>query len=212
MKEKGLQHVNVYEGDTADSLARKFCREHKISDREKQYKLLKSLEYQIDQHRNPPMEDNYEEAFKEDDREELDPNIKKKVLEIFNEIWYEYDEEEGQIGMERYKQILKFAKRYKRIPDHKNPDKDHFSDKNLERLFHEEDQVKYSDQDKVDGKISHRSVMYIAHDIFVKIKREQEDKAARKRELQEMKRELTNLKQQQEQYASNDDDSDRQYY
>ena len=145
MKEKGLQHVNVYEGDTADSLARKFCREHRISDREKQYKLLKSLEYQIDQHRNPPMDDNFDDAFKEDDRNELDPNVKKKVLEIFNEIWYEYDEEEGQIGMERYKQILRFAKRYKRIPDYKNPASDPFSDQNLERLFKEEDNVKYSD-------------------------------------------------------------------
>ena len=37
--------------------------------------------------------------------------------------------------------------------------------------------------------------MYIAHDIFVQIKKEQEDKAARKRELQELKKELTNLKQ-----------------
>lgn len=183
-------------------MARKFCREHKISDREKQYTLLKSLEYQIDQHRNPPMDDNFQDAFKEDDRNELDPNIKKKVLEIFNEIWYEYDEEEGQIGMDRYKQILKFAKRYKRIPDYKNPAKDPFSDHNLERLFQEEDNVKYSDQDKIDGKISHRSVMYIAHDIFVQIKSEQEAKVARKRELQEMKRELTNLKKQQEQYSS----------
>ena len=35
MKDKGLQHVNVYEGDTADDLAKQFCRKHNISDREK---------------------------------------------------------------------------------------------------------------------------------------------------------------------------------
>ena len=26
MKDKGVQHINVYEGDTADGLARQFCR------------------------------------------------------------------------------------------------------------------------------------------------------------------------------------------
>ena len=135
MKEKGLQHVNVYEGDTADELARQFCRQHKISDREKQFKLLKSLEYQIDQHRAPPDQENYEDAQNLNEREELNPVVKRKVHEIFNEIWYEYDEDEGQIGLERYKQIMKFAKKYKRIPDHKNPEQDPFSDRNLERYF-----------------------------------------------------------------------------
>lgn len=134
---------------------------------------MKSLEYQIDQHRNPPIEDEpYKEAFKENTRDELDPDIKRKVLEIFNEIWYEYDEEEGQISLQRYKQIMKFAKKYKRIPDYKDPEADPFSDKNLEAFFNEEDAIRYDDLDKVDGKISHRSVMYIAHDIFVQIKKE----------------------------------------
>lgn len=134
---------------------------------------MKSLEYQIDQHRNPPIEDEpYKEAFNENTREELDPDIKRKVLEIFNEIWYEYDEEEGQISLQRYKQIMKFAKKYKRIPDYKDPEADPFSDKNLEAFFNEEDAIRYDDLDKVDGKISHRSVMYIAHDIFVQIKKE----------------------------------------
>ena len=45
MKEKGVQHINVFEGDEPDDLARQFCQLHKIRDREKQYKLLKSLEY-----------------------------------------------------------------------------------------------------------------------------------------------------------------------
>ena len=89
--------------------------------------------------------------------------------------------------MERYKQIMKFAKKYKKIPDHKDPSKDHFNDKNLERYFHEEDNVKYSDEDKVDGKISHRSVMYIAHDIFIKIKKDQEERVERKKELKKLR-------------------------
>ena len=102
----------------------------------------------------------------------MDPEIKRKVLEIFNEIWYEYDEDEGQINMDRYKQIMLFAKKYKKVPDYKNAEKDPFSDKNLEYFFNREDSIKYDDRDLVDGKISHRSVMYIAHDIFVQIKEE----------------------------------------
>lgn len=77
MKDKGLQHVNVYEGDTADDLARQFCRQHKISDREKQHKLLKSLEYQIDQHRAPPEDDeDFDDATNTNDREEVNPMVK----------------------------------------------------------------------------------------------------------------------------------------
>jgi hypothetical protein len=76
MKDKGLQHVNVYEGDTADELARNFCREHKISDREKQYKLLKSLEYQIDQHRAPAEDEDFDDATNLNEREELNPMVK----------------------------------------------------------------------------------------------------------------------------------------
>jgi len=78
---------------------------------------------------------------------------------------------------------LRFAKKYKRIPDHKDPKQDMFSDKYLEKKFHEEDSIKYSDQDKIDNKISHRSVMYIAHDIFIKIKKENDEKVQRKQEL-----------------------------
>lgn len=35
MKDKGVQNINVYEGDTPDDLAKQFCRKHKLSDREK---------------------------------------------------------------------------------------------------------------------------------------------------------------------------------
>lgn len=50
------------------------------------------------------MEDeNAKDAYKANTRGELDPEIKKKVLDIFNEIWYDYDEDDGQITMQRYK-------------------------------------------------------------------------------------------------------------
>lgn len=48
--------------------------------------------------------------------------------------------------------------------------------------------------------------MYIAHDIFVKIKRESDDRAARKQELSNLKKELSSLKSRQD--LMDDDDSD----
>ena len=122
MLDPGASRINRTAFSGHSNLARAFCIHHKIADREKQYKLLKSLEHQIDQHRNaPPVEDvEYQAAYNENTRGELNPTIKRKVLEIFNEIWYEYDEEEGQIGLERYKQIMLFAKKYKKIPDYKD--------------------------------------------------------------------------------------------
>ena len=78
-------------------------------------------------------------ATKTNTRGKLDQNIKQKVLEIFNDIWYEYDEEEGQISLPRYKQIMKFAKKYKKIPDFADPENDPFTDANLDRFFNRED-------------------------------------------------------------------------
>jgi len=125
------------------------------------------LEYQIQQHRSPPSDsEQYQEAQDVADRGELNPDTVSKVLEIFNEIWYEYDEDDGSIDMQRYKQIMKSIQKHKRIPNAHNPEDDLFSDENLEAAFRQEDSVKYNDRDKVDGKISHRSVMYIVHDIF----------------------------------------------
>ena len=169
MKDKGPQSINVYEGDTADDLAREFCIKHSIADRGKQAKLLHSLEYQIQQHRRPPSDSKqYQEAQDVADHGELNPETVSKVLEIFNEIWYEYDEDDGSIDMQRYKQIMKSVQKHKRIPNAHNPEDDLFSNENLEAAFRQEDSVKYNDRDKVGGRISHRSVMYIVHDIFEK--------------------------------------------
>lgn len=61
---------------------------------------------------------------------------------------------------------MKFAKTYKGIPDGKTPETDPFSDRNLEAAFQREDEISYNAKDKIDGKIAHKSVLYIAHDIF----------------------------------------------
>lgn len=98
--------------------------------------------------------------------------------------------------MERYKQIMLFAKKYKKIPDYKDPEKDPFTDRNLEAFFNREDAIQYNDRDLVDGKISHRSVMYIAHDIFVQIKQEQQERVQRKNELAKLRSSLNQLKSQ----------------
>ena len=113
----------------------------------------------------------------------LDPEIKRKVLEIFNEVWYEYDEDDGQINLPRYMQIMRFAKKYKRIPDGKCPETDPFSNENLEKLFRYEDETCYNDNDKVDGKISHKSVLYIAHNIFKHLYDEKKRRVQRKSDL-----------------------------
>lgn len=78
---------------------------------------------------------------------------------------------------------MKFAKKYKKIPDFKDPKDDPFTDENLEAAFHHEDTIRYNDKDKMDGKIAHRSVMYIAHDIFKRIKEDQAQRIKRKQEL-----------------------------
>ena len=53
-----------------------------------------------------------------------------------------------------------------RIPARSDPDIDPFSERNLMDDFDNEDNIHYNDQDKVDGKIAHRSVLYICHDKY----------------------------------------------
>jgi hypothetical protein len=166
------EEIHVHEGDTAKELCNAFCVKHKITDREKQFGLLKSLEKQIEEHRSPPLVQPpvvYQAAAQKDTRGAIDPDIRRRVLDIFNEVFYDYDEEDGEIKMERYKQIMKFVKAKENIPDFPRAADDPFSEHNLEAAYHREDNIKYSDKDKVDGKISHRSVMYICHDIFADI-------------------------------------------
>lgn len=61
---------------------------------------------------------------------------------------------------------MKYVKAQEDIPTFPNPADDPFSAANLEAAYHREDRIQYSDKDKIDGKIGHRSVLYICHDIF----------------------------------------------
>lgn len=108
----------------------------------------------------------YQAATEKNTRGALDPNITQHVLEIFNEVFYDYDEDDGEITMDRYKQVMRFVKAKESIPTFPNPKDDPFSEANLEEAYHREDRIKYNDKDKIDGKISHRSVLYICHDIL----------------------------------------------
>jgi hypothetical protein len=65
----------------------------------------------------------------------LNPDTKKKVMDIFNDIWYDFDEENGKINLQRYMQIMMHCKQYKKIKDEKSPEKDLFSNKLLEDAF-----------------------------------------------------------------------------
>ena len=101
----------------------------------------------------------------------INPDIKRRVLEVFNEVWYDYDEEWGRVEMPKYKEIMRFVKIQEKFPDFSRPEDDPFSDLNLEKAFEREQTIKYVDQERVKDKIHHRSVMYICHDIYSDILR-----------------------------------------
>jgi len=90
---------------------------------------------------------------------------------------------------------MRFVQKYKRIPDKPNGP---FSDENLEQAFRVEDETQYSDTDKVDGQIPHRSVIYILHDMFEKHKTEKAEKKQRKASLNQARAEVAALRQQQQ--------------
>ena len=63
----------------------------------------------------------------------------------------------------------------------------------MEAAFKREDETSYGEKDKIDGKISHKSVMYIAHDIFQVVYADRKKRLARKAELSKKKAELAKL-------------------
>ena len=91
LADKGPQEIKVYPKDEAEGLAREFCKKHKIVDKQKQYKLLKMLETKIKDHRYP-------KGLPEDklQRPDLDPKVREDCYKIFNDVWYDFDEENGQ--------------------------------------------------------------------------------------------------------------------
>ena len=106
MQDKGMQNIHVHQNDRPEDLADEFCHQHQITDEEKQTKLLNNLKAQISYHRNPVIQDTIykpqqgcQPAPNANTRGELDVETKKKVQNIFNAIWPEYDEHNGQITM-----------------------------------------------------------------------------------------------------------------
>lgn len=110
----------------------------------------------------------------------MNPATKREIMEYFNDIWYDFDEENGQVGMEKYKQVMKYVKKNKKL---KYKIDDPFSDENLERAFHREDETKWLDEDKIDGRIGHIGVVHILHDIIERDRNIKEDKFKRRIEL-----------------------------
>lgn len=106
------EEIFVHEGENAKDLCNKFCVKNKITDRQKQFALLKVLERRIEEHRSPVLQPQvvYQPRPIPNARAALNPDIRRRVLEIFNEVFYDYDEDDGHIDMNRYKQIMGFVK------------------------------------------------------------------------------------------------------
>jgi len=147
------------------------------------------LDTRIREYRNPmpaqPVQQSppktYQRAVrKAPERKPMNPMVKQEILEMFNDVWYDFDEENGQVDMEKYKQVMKYVKKHKKL---KYKIDDPFSDENLEKAFIFEDETKYRDEDIVDGMIGHKSVVYILHDILERDKNLKADKFRRKIEL-----------------------------
>lgn len=47
------EEIYVYEGDKAKELCNRFCIKHKITDRQRQFNLLKVIDRQVEEHRSP---------------------------------------------------------------------------------------------------------------------------------------------------------------
>ena len=108
---------------------------------------MQLLDKRIEDYRRPKVVEPPKAVIKANHRN-LDPKFKREILEIFSDVWYDFDEDQGQVKMTQYKQIMRFVQKYKRIPNKPNGP---FSDEKLERAFHIEDETSYSASDKVDG-------------------------------------------------------------
>jgi hypothetical protein len=52
-----------------------------------------------------------ESSIKEEfDRPIIEPEIEKRVLDVFNDVWYDFDVEEGMINKSQFKQIMGYCK------------------------------------------------------------------------------------------------------
>lgn len=207
LPEKGPQQIEVYEEDEANNVARDFCIKHKIRDREKQYKLLNMLETRINDHRYPalpaqrpiakPQPEPKPEVVQKQQRPPLDPKIREECYNIFNEVWYDFDEEKGHISQARYLQVMDFVRRYKKISKKESGP---FSEAQLKKDWDYEINTMYEDEDKqYFDRISHFDVLYICHDNLLERKELQTQRFQRKMELNQARQEVQALRAQQNQ-------------
>lgn len=143
MKEKPQpEEIIVYQGDKGKDICNDFCQKHNIKDPTRKLNILKVIERQIEEHRSPKIEvkavDPPVEELKPKPGKAIHPDIRRRVLEVFNEVWYDYDEEWGRIEMDKYKEIMRFVKVHEKFPDLR-PEDDPFSDQNLEKAYQREE-------------------------------------------------------------------------
>ena len=80
----------------------------------------------------------------------------------------EYDEENGFIGKQRFRQIMKLIKQRNDIPELiAFAAEDPFSETEIENAFKNEYKLKYpGKKESINGKIAHKSVMLICYQIY----------------------------------------------
>ena len=111
-------------------------------------------------------------------RQPIDPKIERKVLDIFNDIWYDFDEEEGMINKHQFKQIMRYSRDHAGYKP-KTTETDPFTEAALDRAYDKEYATKYRNEKPVVGKIPHRAVLHMAAEIFEHEKQRKEAKAQR---------------------------------
>ena len=122
---KGPREIHVHEDEEAYELAADFSQKHHITDKSKQHALLQMLQRKIQDHRHPRVEPeqdsvaNIEVAPKSNlnIRKPLDPKIKKELEVAFNDIWYDYNPRSGTVKFDKYMQVMKQLKQYRKIKD-----------------------------------------------------------------------------------------------
>ena len=153
------------------------------------------LETQIDDHRNPKIK--FEPESDDEPRTKKRTHLNEKTLKeinlMFNDFWYDFDEEKGTVDRKKYRKVMNKVKEYKKIKS--DEEFGPFSPDNLERLFVEEDEKLYENEvaKKRDGIISHRSVVYICHDIIEENRERKAAKFKRNVEFKQKQAEIASL-------------------
>ena len=95
----------------------------------------------------PMAESNNPSLPKPIQRPSIDPDSKREIEKVYDDIWQGYDENYGYVKKEKYKQIMNFVKLYKKIPE-KNKE---FSEANLEAAFNKEENTVYVGEERRAG-------------------------------------------------------------